>query len=875
MSPTPHADFDAGPHPGTLPRTTRKALARTRRALVAERAVAAFWPAIAIAAAALGAVMLGIHDRLGYGAWLGLAGAGAIALVGALIWGLRRFRWPSRPEAAARLDATMPGRPLRTLADTLAIGSADPAAQGVWAAHLERMRARAATARAPRADLRTSRADPYALRYAAVLLLAVGLLFGSVLRVGEAARIGPGSAQAALGPAWEGWVEPPRYTGLPTIYLPDVTDPTLAVPEGAQVTLRLYGTEEDLTVAETLSGGAGSQDRLQVIDVAQPGRLAIDGRGGRAWDIAITPDAAPDIDYAITLGERDDEVAALFRQSFRASDDYGVESAMARFQLDLERVERAYGLAVAPDPRPDLTVDLPVTIAGDRTAFTETAEEDFSRHPWANLPVVLQLEARDARDQLGLSTAREIVLPGRRFFDPLAKAVIEQRRDYLWARANDARVAQVLRAVSYRPQDVFRTEVAALRLRRIIERIETYARFPTDDELRAEVAEDLWALAVQLEEGDLADAAERLRRAQERLQEAIENGATDEEIAELMQELREAMQDYMRQLAESQPEGQQSRPQDGEGQEMSGDQLQEMLDRLQQLMEEGRMEEAQELLEQIQRMMENMQVTQGQQGGEGQQSEGQQAMEGLADTLREQQGLSDEAFEDLQEQFGQQQPGQQGQQQPGQQGQQQPGQRGQGQQPGQPGQEGQPQPGQGREGQQQARPGEGQEGTSPGSLADRQEALRRELERQGRNLPGAGTEEGDAARDALGRAGEAMDRAEDALRNDDLAEAIDEQSNAMEALRDGMRALGEAMQREQRQGQGQETRQGEANPAQRDPLGRDATGRGNVGTEEQMLDGEDPRQRARELLDEIRRRSAEAGRSEAERDYLNRLLDRF
>ena len=74
-------------------------------------------------------------------------------------------------------------------------------------------------------------------------------------------------------------------------------------------------------------------------------------------------------------------------------------------------------------------------------------------------------------------------------------------------------------------------------------------------ERRDEIAEALWELALQIEEGDLNDALERLRRAQEQLAEAMRNGATDEEIASLMQELRQAMQDYMRQLAE-QSEGQ-------------------------------------------------------------------------------------------------------------------------------------------------------------------------------------------------------------------------------------------------------------------------------------------------------------------------------
>ena len=64
-------------------------------------------------------------------------------------------------------------------------------------------------------------------------------------------------------------------------------------------------------------------------------------------------------------------------------------------------------------------------------------------------------------------------------------------------------------------------------------------------------------------------------------------------------------------------------------------------------MEEGRMDEAEQLLSQLMEMMQNMQGAQGQ-PGQGQQGEGQQAMEGLQDTLREQQGLSDEAFRDLQ-----------------------------------------------------------------------------------------------------------------------------------------------------------------------------------------------------------------------------------
>ncbi|NHX28228.1 DUF4175 domain-containing protein, partial [Escherichia coli] len=135
---------------------------------------------------------------------------------------------------------------------------------------------------------------------------------------------------------------------------------------------------------------------------------------------------------------------------------------------------------------------------------------------------------------------------------------------------------------------------------------------------------------------------------QERLSEAMRNGANDDEIAALMQELREAMQDYIRQLAEQQQSDDQQLSEMGPNtQMMTADQLQQMMDRIQELMEEGRMAEAQMLMDQLMQMMQNMQLAQVQ-GGQG--PEG-QAMQGLSNTLRDQQQLSDEAFGQLQDRF--------------------------------------------------------------------------------------------------------------------------------------------------------------------------------------------------------------------------------
>ncbi|MEM9435924.1 MAG: DUF4175 family protein, partial [Pseudomonadota bacterium] len=460
-----------------LPRRARRAIGWTRAGLVAERVTQCFWPLWSVVFAALGAIMLGFPWGWALEAAWSSIFITALAAAGSLAFGISRFRWPSRDEAEDRLDATLAGRPIKTLQDSLAIGGGDGAAEAVWQAHRARMSDRAASAKAVKPGLRVARRDPYALRYVAVLVLAIGVIFGSVLRVGQVGDLAPGSAQAALGPSWEGWVEPPGYTGLPTIYLPDVTDPDLEVPQGANITLRLYGEVGALTVEETISARTGevpvASAPVQSFDVNEPGSLAVNGNGGRAWEIAIRPDMPPMVEFAEGLADRDpSQRTAMLQQGFQAQDDYAVVAGSALFELNLDEVDRRHGLSIEPEPRETLTLALPMTIAGDRSAFSEVLTEDLSEHPWANLPVSLNLEVIDELEQIGRSTERDMILPGRRFFDPMAKAVIEQRRDLLWNRENAARIAQILRTLTHDADGLFRQEVTRLRMEAVMRRIE-------------------------------------------------------------------------------------------------------------------------------------------------------------------------------------------------------------------------------------------------------------------------------------------------------------------------------------------------------------------------------------------------------------------
>ncbi|WP_333814218.1 TIGR02302 family protein [Tabrizicola sp.] len=831
----------------------------TLAGLWAERLARAFWPLWSLALVILAALAFGLQDLgpLHYAQAVG--GVVGLLALGLLALGLKSFRKPTAMDALDRLDAAMPGRPIAALRDTQAIGTNDPASLAVWRAHQDRMAARAAGARPVQPDLRLSSRDRFSLRYVALTAFVMAALFGSFWRAGTVAGLTPGAAVAMPGgPSWEAWAEPPAYTGKPSLYLNDITDPKLDLPTGTRLQIRLYGPEGDLSVTQTIADAPPAPETETAaaavpnamkgvfdLTVTRSGDLSITGPGGRDWQITALPDAAPTVEVS---GDMVREADGRFKQSIKATDDYGVTGGRVTITLDTARIDRRHGLKVDPEALEPVVLDIPLPRKGKRTELTTTLVDDLSKHVFANLPVTMVFTVADAAGNEGSSAPYEVTLHGKRFFDPLAAALIEMRRDLLWNRVNAPRAVELLKAVTNRPEGFIRHDRAFLHLRVLMRSLEAQEAALTT-EARDKAAEELWKIALMVEEGNLQDAFERLQRAQDRLDEAIKNGASPEEIDQLMKEMQQALNDYMRELAEeAQRNPDQQQQSMMQGQMMSGDQLQQMLDKLQELMEQGKTAEAAELMEQLRQLMQNMQVVQGQQGQGG---PGQKGMQGLGETLRDQQDLSDDAFRDLQ---GVPRPGQKSGE-------------GEGQEDGQNGD----QLGQDQQGQ-------GQGGNDEGSLSDRQRALRDRLSQlQNGDLPGDGSEQGEEGRRDLDRAGRAMEDAEEALRDGDLGGALDRQAEAMEALRDGMQNFGEALAEEQRKnrgGQGGERDFGSADPNGTDPLGRRPGETARIGSDQNMVQN-DPDKRAQELLDEIRRRSGELTRPLEELDYLKRLLQMF
>jgi hypothetical protein len=113
---------------------------------------------------------------------------------------------------------------------------------------------------------------------------------------------------------------------------------------------------------------------------------------------------------------------------------------------------------------------------------------------------------------------------------------------------------------------------------------------------------------------------------------------------------------------------------------------------------------------------------------------------------------------------------------------------------------------------------------------------------------------------------DAQRRAEQALENGNEGRAILEQERATQLMSEVARDMAGALDSLQAERRGEQA-------GGEDPMGRSLMGAGNDGKGVNIPD-ESERQRAKDILDELRRRYNEA-EDEEEREYLRRLLDRF
>jgi hypothetical protein len=156
--------------------------------------------------------------------------------------------------------------------------------------------------------------------------------------------------------------------------------------------------------------------------------------------------------------------------------------------------------------------------------------------------------------------------------------------------------------------------------------------------------------------------------------------------------------------------------------------------------------------------------------------------------------------------------------------------------------------------------GQGGLGERQGSLRERLGRLQQQLKELGLQPPGQ-----------LGGAEGSMERAERALRDGDLGRGADQETRALEQLRQGARDMAQQMLRQMPSRYGMTGSRGELDPMGRPPQRTDGP---DPGTGVKVPDEIDV-QRAREILEELRRRLGETTRPPIELEYLERLLKRF
>ena len=867
-----------------------------RRALLVERV----WPpvvfAIAVAILFLAASWAGAWQFAPRAVRIGGVILFALGL-GAALSPLMRLRRPAARDVLARLDrdAKVSHRPASSLADSLANDYGDSGTQALWAAHRARLERQVEAIRVSPPSPGMAARDPYALRFGVALLaFAAAIVAGPEMygRFAAAFDWRSDEAFAAIAESRiDAWIDPPPYAGQPPLVIDfKSADPQpLTVPEDSVLVVRgdpgVVGTRVEGAITppeqknETQAAAASGEKAAATAPAASPpasasaanapaekrwtihgpGRVTI-LRGGQPAAVAVlavTPAGNPTI--VSTQGPRAN-LTGTMTLAYKTQDRFGLANARADFSRPHE------GSGPAPRtlaPPPQAALQLPPTANGVGDGHTTV---DLSEHPWAGAKVTMRLSAISISGKTGDSGPIEVTLPQRNFHNPLARALVEQRRNLILDPDHAPKQVDIaLSGLSIAPE-LFDTP-ANIYLG--LKQAKTSLDHAHSDADLLDVAALLWAMAQQLENGDASKAERDLRAAEQALREALQRGASDEEIKKLMQQLREAANRFMSEMARNSPDT------NSEDQNVQSKDMDKMMDQMEDAARNGSREDAQAMLDQMQEMFENMRSAQEDQDSPADREMRKQIGE-LEKLLRDQQSLRDDTFRSDQKDRARKR-ARRDQSSPDQQDSQ-----------GQLDQDGSNAPDQSdndseqgdKQDQDQADKGEPQLGDRQQQLRDRLAELQRKLKSLGmKGEKGFDDAQGDM-KEAEGDLKEGQGKS-GRSRQSGKGAAVDAQGRALQALRDGAQGLQKQMDG---QGQGKgKGRNGKGNYVARksrpggtpsdDPLGRGAEG--EKGREDGPLnESAGAAERAHRVMEELRRRLADPNRAVDERDYLERLMKR-
>ncbi len=859
---------------------------------------AVFWPMM-IAGIVVLAVVSGGLSWLPFVLRIGLLVIAALAF----LYSLKAFSdvsWPNKTFAIRRLEtrSKLKHRPISTWDDALALqdeNDQSPQSRTIWAAHQKRQAENIKNLKAGVPQSNWMYRDPNAWRFTLAGLLFVAVFFNGSNWRNELTKIASnGEAVVVKTVSLDAWISPPTFTKRAPILLtglltgaradrdgPEVKD--IIVPEGSKLVVRLNGAKSGQIILSALKDGRAERSQagavLETIELLaneesdnqnsnqvtiqagdQTGGLIIEktivlkrpvhvaivlnGATKASWPIALIPDATPKIEI---LGNIRKTPTGGFGVAWLASDDYGVLAISGKLTL----VKTAHKKSSSGKPLqykpPVFSISLPSLNPKKAKGL---AFQSLSDHPWAGQRVTLVLSVKDQGGQVGFSKAIEFELPQRGFVKPLAKALVEQRRNLVQRPDKKSNVVKMFAALMAWPDGLFEKSGVYLSLRVTASSLH---QSRSDKELKAHV-KDIWDLALIVEDGNASKALAKLDAIRKELQKALRDGASPKKIAELTAKLREALKNYMaameRNIAQQMSKSQ--RAQNGlrqqRGREIRSRDLQKMMDKIEDLAKSGAKDAAQEMLSQLEKILKNLNPNQAQRRMAPQRTPPEaKALEELTDMLRQQRELMDQTFNmkdpnDPNAQNSQDQ--KDGQEQAQKRG------------------------GKNKDGKPSDRQS-GQKGNQKLSAQQRElgKALGKILDQMAKNgLP---------APKALDKARQAMREASKALKNGGKGSAMGYQGQAMQGLRKGAESMAKDLLNRGKGEQGNYGRHARENgPESNDPLGRPLPRNGNdFGPNKNVIPKESQILRAQDIMRTLRKRSNDRQRSKQELQYLDRLLD--
>ena len=640
MNPTPPPD-----ETDVLFYVLRRKRLQARLVLFFEQLWPALWPAVGLCGSFVILALLELPAFLNPWGRMVLLGGFAIAIAAAVLHGLQRLRAPSVAEADRRLERAsgLRHRPLEVLYDRPVL----PGADGLWRAHISRIRAQIARLRVgiPRPGLATR--DRRALRFLVLIGLAAACGVAgeqSAGRIGRAFDLGfaPPSVAGAL--LLQAWITPPATTGLAPIFLKPEGG-SLSVPAGAHLTINLSGgtarpalRHDGKTIAfQTLGEASFQLDH----DLTASGPVEI-RRGGEqvaAWDIAVLANVAPIVRFPEPPGNAGAASQPLLRLPWEVSHAYGVTGLQAEIRL----VER-------PD-LPALVVTVPLPAGGPKRA-KGARTQDLTAHPWAGLKARAVLVGHDATGLAGKSDGEDLTLPERRFVNPVARALAVIRKGLTLHPAERMAPSHDIARIGDLTEAWKDDLTGYLNLRAIGYRL----RWGQGTGLIEEIQGRLWDLALHVEEGAperTARALEQARQDLHKLLDAEKRGEAPDQadLKQRLKDVQEALEKHLQALSEQGKRDPDSDRFNPDRDRAEARELERLTEAMKEAARAGRMDETRETLAELDRKLDAVQKGDRQRGKMTEQQkqraekrqQGERQVSAVQDMVKREGGLVDHA----------------------------------------------------------------------------------------------------------------------------------------------------------------------------------------------------------------------------------------